>query len=42
MLHQLLSSHDNCQSMVIYPNDITMLRQLFSSTDNGQSMVIYP
>ena len=42
MLRQLLSSHDNCQGMVIYPYDITMLRQLLSSSDNGQSMVIYP
>ena len=42
MLCQLFSSHDNCQSMVIYTYDIDMVRQLLSSSDNGQSMVIFP
>ena len=42
MLRQLLSSHDNGQSMVIYPKVWTMLSQLLSSHDNGESMLIYP
>ena len=42
MLDQLLSSQNNCQSMVIYHTCINMLCQLSSSHDNGQSMVIYP
>ena len=42
MLRQLLSSHDNGQSMVMYPKVWTMLSQLLSSHDNGQSMVICP
>ena len=43
MLRQLLSSHDNGQSMVIYiPKIWTMFRHLLSSHKNGQSMVIYP
>ena len=42
MLRQFLSSHDNGQSMVIYPLGMKMLCQLLSSYDNGQSMVIYP
>ena len=42
MLRQLLSSHDNGQSMVYIPKVWTMLCQLLSSHDNGQSMVIYP
>ena len=42
MLRQLLSSHDNGQSMVIYPKVWTMLSQLLSSHDNCESMVIYP
>ena len=42
MLRQFSSSHDNCQSMVIYHTCINMLCQLSSSHDNGQSMVIYP
>ena len=41
MLRQLLSSHDNGQSMAIYPKVWTMLSQLLSSHDNGESMVIY-
>ena len=40
MLHQLSSSHDNGQSMVIRLR--YELRQLLSSHDNGQSMVISP
>ena len=42
MLRQLLSSSDNGQSMVIYPNVWTILHQTLSSSDNGQSLVIYP
>ena len=42
MHRQFSSSHDNCQSMVIYHTCINMLCQLSSSHDNGQSMVIYP
>ena len=40
MLHQLSSSHDNGQSMVIRLR--YELRQLLSFHDNGQSMVIPP
>ena len=42
MLRQLLSSHNNGQSMEIVSKVWTMLRQLSSSSDNGKSMVIYP
>ena len=42
MLRQLLSSHDNGQSMLIYPKVWTMLSQLLSSHDNCESIVIYP
>ena len=42
MLRQLLSSSDNGQSKVIYPNVWTILDQTLSSSDNGQSLVIYP
>ena len=42
MIRQLLSSHDNGQSMVIYnPKVFLMLHQLSTSHDNGQSIVIY-
>ena len=42
MLRQLSSSHDNGQSMVIYPSGMNHAPQLSSSHDNDQSMVIYP
>ena len=42
MLHQLLSSHDNYQSMVIYPLVMEHAQSVVASNDNCQSIVIYP
>ena len=42
MVHQLLSSSDNGQSMVIHPSGMNHAPSVVSSSDNGQSMVIYP
>ena len=42
MLHQLLSSSDNGQSMVIYHKVMNHAPLLLSSSENGQSMVKYP
>ena len=41
MLRQLLSSHDNGRSMVIYPLVMNHALLVVSSSDNGQSMVKY-
>ena len=42
MLRQLLSSHDNGQSMVIHPEGMTHAPTVdIVFNDNGQSMVIH-
>ena len=42
MLRQLFSSHDNGQSMVLYPLGIKHAPTVVMGHDNGQSMVIHP